>query len=142
MDELKVRNMNPLSLAYMGDAVYESFVRERLMNGSEARTGKADLLHKAGVRYVNAAAQAAALAEIRPLLTETEDALVKRARNHITATKAKNADIITYKWATAFEALIGYLYLSEQKERLARIMEQAALCIEHPGSYSRGKEQQ
>lgn len=132
MDELKARNMNPLSLAYMGDAVYESFIRERLMNGSEARSGKADLLHKAGVRYVNAGAQAAALAEIRPSLTETEEALIKRARNHRTATKAKNADIITYKWATAFEALIGYLYLSEQKERLAQIMEQAAQFTEQP----------
>ena len=133
MDELKVRNMNPLSLAYMGDAVYESFIRERLMNGSEARAGKADLLHKTGVRYVNAAAQAAALAEIRPTLTETEEALVKRARNHRTATKAKNADIITYKWATAFEALVGYLYLAEQKERLMEIMEAAALATERSG---------
>ena len=140
MDELKVRNMNPLSLAYMGDAVYESFVRERLMNGSEARSGKADLLHRAGVRYVNAAAQAAALAEIRPSLTETEEALIKRARNHRTSTKAKNADIITYKWATAFEALVGYLYLSEQKERLAHIMEQAVLSIEDPESSNKGKE--
>lgn len=139
MDELKVRNMNPLSLAYMGDAVYESFVRERLMHGSEARIGKADLLHKAGVRYVNAGAQAAALAGIRPGLTETEEALVKRARNHRTATKAKNADIITYKWATAFEALIGYLYLSEQKERLDAIMEQAARIIEDHVSEDVGK---
>lgn len=139
MDELKVRNMNPLSLAYMGDAVYESFVRERLMHGSEARAGKADLLHKAGVRYVNAGAQAAVLAEIRPSLTEAEEALVKRARNHRTATKAKNADIRTYKWATAFEALIGYLYLSEQKERLALIMEQAACIIEDHISEDVGK---
>lgn len=131
MEELKVRNMNPLSLAYMGDAVYESFIRERLMSGKEALSGKADLLHKAGVRYVNAGAQASALAEIRPSLTENEEALIKRARNHKTSTKAKNADIVTYKWATAFEALLGYLYLSEQSERLAEIMEQAALFIEH-----------
>ena len=140
MDELKARNMNPLSLAYLGDAVYECFVRERLMSGKEALTGKADQLHKAGVRYVNAGAQAMALAEIRPSLTEVEDALVKRARNHRTATKAKNADIRTYKWATAFEALIGYLYLSDQKERLALIMEQAALIIEHPQSSDGEKE--
>lgn len=139
MDELKVRNMNPLSLAYMGDAVYERFVRERLMHGSEARIGKADLLHKAGVRYVNAGAQAAALAGIRPALTETEEALIKRARNHRTATKAKNADIITYKWATAFEALIGYLFLSEQEERLAMLMEQAAEFIEDHVSKDAGK---
>ena len=132
MDEQKARNMNPLSLAYLGDAVYECFVRERLMGGPEALSGKADLLHKAGVRYVNAGAQAAALAAIRPELTEPEEALIKRARNHKTTTKAKNADIRTYKWATAFEALIGYLYMSEQKERLAQIMEQAARFIEHP----------
>lgn len=140
MDELKARNMNPLSLAYLGDAVYECFIRERLMGGPEAISGKADLLHRAGVRYVNAGAQAAALAEIRPSLTEAEEALVKRARNHRTATKAKNADIRTYKWATAFEALLGYLYLSEQKERLALIMEQAALSIEHPQSSDGEKE--
>ena len=140
MEELKARNMNPLSLAYMGDAVYESFVRERLMTGREALSGNADLLHKAGVRYVNAGAQAAALAKIRPSLTESEDSLVKRARNHKTATKAKNVDIVTYKWATAFEALLGYLYLSEQKERLAEILNMAAFFTEHPESSDPEKE--
>ncbi|HQC35982.1 MAG TPA: ribonuclease III domain-containing protein [Bacillota bacterium] len=130
MDERSVRNMNTMVLAYLGDAVYESFIRVRLMDSKAALSGKALLLHRAGVRYVNASAQANALSAIRPRLSETEEALVLRARNHRTAAKAKNADIVTYKRATALEALFGYLYLSGQNERLSELMEAAAAATE------------
>lgn len=114
--------MNVLSLAYLGDSVWELFVRERVMEGLQ-NANRADKLHKEGIKYVNAFAQAKAVKFLMDenILSEKELALVKRARNHRTATKAKNADAVTYKWATAFEALIGFLYLSD-KERLQMLM--------------------
>ena len=115
-------NMNVLSLAYLGDSVWELFVRERVME-SLPNANRADKLHKEGIKYVNAFAQAKAVKFLMDenILSEKELALVKRARNHRTATKAKNADAVTYKWATAFEALIGFLYLSD-KDRLLMLM--------------------
>ena len=115
-------NMNVLSLAYLGDSVWELFVRERVME-SLPNANRADKLHKEGIKYVNAFAQAKAVRFLMDenILSEKELALVKRARNHRTATKAKNADAVTYKWATAFEALIGFLYLSD-KDRLQMLM--------------------
>lgn len=130
MEELKARNMNTTVLAYLGDAVYEEFVRRRLVLRTVVSGSRVDMIHKEGVSYVNAYAQAKALAALREKLTADEDALVLRARNHKAATKAKNADIRTYKWATAFEALLGYLSLSGQEERLQEIMEAAAAVIE------------
>ena len=115
-------NMNVLSLAYLGDSVWELFVRERVMEGLQ-NANRADKLHKEGIKYVNAFAQAKAVKFLMDenILSEKELALVKRARNHRTATKAKDADAVTYKWATAFEALIGFLYLSD-KDRLQMLM--------------------
>lgn len=114
--------MNVLSLAYLGDSVWELFIRERVTEGLP-NANRADKLHKEGIKYVNAFAQAKAVKFLMDenILSEKELALVKRARNHRTATKAKNADAVTYKWATAFEALIGFLYLSD-KERLQMLM--------------------
>ncbi len=114
--------MNVLSLAYLGDSVWELFVRERTI-ASLANASRPDRLHKEGVKYVNAFAQAKAIHSLMDenILTEKELALVKRARNHRTASKAKNADAVTYKWATAFEALIGFLYLSD-KNRMWEIV--------------------
>ena len=120
--------MNVLSLAYLGDSVWELFVREKVIN--TVHSNHADLLHKQGVKYVNANAQAKAVKAMidEGFLSEAEVALVKRARNHRTATKSKNADAITYKWATAFESLLGYLHLAD-KERLAAVMNRAAEII-------------
>lgn len=126
---MDVKTLNPLALAYVGDAVYEQFVRERLVL-SGCGGGHADLLHKAGVGYVCAGAQAKALHALEGQLSESEAALVRRARNHKIATKPKNADPMTYKNATAFEALIGYLHLSGEKERAAELMQAAAEFLE------------
>ena len=115
MDTGELRNLNPEALAYMGDAVWEQTVREKLLHEGNARV---DNLHHKAVGYVNAEAQAAAIREIMDDLTEDELALVKRARNHKFHSKAKHADPITYKWATAFEALIGYYYRAGETERL------------------------
>lgn len=106
----------------MGDAVYEQAVREHVI-----KTGIYDVnrLHRMSTCYVKASAQADIIKRLFDELTEEEQKLVKRARNRKTATKAKNADPVTYKWATAFEALIGYLYLAGDDERLEQLMKKA-----------------
>ncbi len=119
------RDLNVLALAFMGDAVYEQFIRDRVVRGGEHNLSRADEMHRAAVRYVCAPAQAKAVKQmiVDGFLSEEEEALVKRARNHRTATKPKNAGAVEYKWATALEALIGFLYLDGRGERLRQVME-------------------
>jgi len=119
------KQINILELAYLGDAIYELCVREYVLRTSGAP--RADLLHKAGVPFVCAAGQAAALKSMSEegFLSEEEKDFVRRAHNHKTATKPKNADPVDYKWATAFEALLGLKQLSGEAERLAQIMQRA-----------------
>ena len=119
-----------LVLAYLGDALYEIAVRERVIQSSHIT--RADLLHRAGVHYVCAASQAHALKVMMDsgFLSEAEQALARRAHNHRIATKAKNASAADYKWATGFEALIGYLRLSGQEERLSEVLEASARLAE------------
>ncbi len=121
-----------LALAFLGDALYELAVRERIL--SEGNITRADKLHKEAVRYVCAPAQAAALRTMMDegFFTEEEDALIRRAHNHKIATKPKNADPVTYKWATAFEALLGFLDLSGRKERLDEVIAKALALTQTP----------
>ena len=128
MKEIDYKNYNSIALAFMGDAVYERFIRERILRSG--KTG-ADKMHRAAVRYVKAAAQELSLREMLDVLTEDEQVVVHRARNHKITSKPKNADPLTYKMATAFEALLGYLYLSGQSERLAELMERAVQTVEN-----------
>ena len=128
MREVDYKNYNSIALAFMGDAVYERFIRERILRSG--KTG-ADKMHRAAVRYVKAAAQELSLREMLDDLTEDEQVVVHRARNHTITSKPKNADPLTYKMATAFEALLGYLYLSGQSERLTELMERAAQTVEN-----------
>ncbi len=121
-----LRNLNTEAMAYMGDAVYEQAVREKLLREGHLRV---DNLHRMAVRYVKAEAQAKAIKEMFSELDEAEQALVKRARNHKYHSKAKHADPLTYKWATAFEALVGYYYLAEEDERLDWFLEKAFSII-------------
>lgn len=137
---MNVQGSSTIALAFLGDSVYEVFVRERLMRAGSASNSHADRLHRAAVRYVCAAAQAKAILALMDSLTEEEQALVKRARNHKIATKPKNADAVTYKWATAFEALIGWLWLRDEKDRALTLMTQSALIIE--GKTIQGKEEE
>ena len=130
MTEMEARNLNTAALAFMGDAVYDKAVREKILNEG---AGRVDALHKKAVRYVSAKAQAKAIKGMFDGLSETEQALVKRARNHRYHSKAKNADPMTYKWASAFEALIGYLYLAGEDERLSSIIDQAFERIDETG---------
>ena len=125
MDEL--RNLNADVLAYMGDAVYEKMVREMLLGRGIHR---ADRLHREATRYVSATAQAEIIHALYDTLTEYEQGMLRRWRNHKYHSKAKHADPMTYKWATAFEALVGYLYLAGDTQRLDWLFEQAAAVID------------
>ena len=121
------KTYNSIALAFMGDAVYERFIRERILRKGSVG---ADRMHREAVRYVKAAAQEQSLRALLEDLAEDELAVVHRARNHKITSKPKNADPLTYKMATAFEALLGYLYLSGQEQRLAELLERAAETIE------------
>lgn len=127
MEEKDLRNLNTVALAYIGDAVYEVDVRKRLI---EAGLSNVNHLHRESVKYVSAKAQAGIIRVMFDELSESEQALVKRARNHRVNTKAKNADMITYKWATAFEALLGYMYLAGMTERYAQLVSRAFEIVE------------
>ena len=118
------RQMDALALAFLGDAVYELYIREHVINSGLVR---ADRLHNECVRYVRACAQAHVMEVFlaEDILTEEEEALARRAHNHRIATKPKNADPVEYKWATAFEALIGFLHLSGQEERAEALIGRA-----------------
>ena len=128
MDKIKLITMSPLVLAYLGDTVYESYIREHLIRQNINR--KVNNLHKLAIQYSKAKAQATIIHELEDDLTEEEMKIFKRGRNQKSHTAPKNADIIDYKYATGFEALIGYLYLSEDKERLEYIVKKGIEIIE------------
>ncbi|MGM0847142.1 MAG: Mini-ribonuclease 3 [Bacillota bacterium] len=121
-ENIDAKQMNALALAYMGDAVYETYIRQFLLQSGRVKPNQ---LHRAATGYVSAKAQAAALWEIssRELLTEEELAIVRRGRNAKSGTIPKNTDVQTYRYSTAFEALIGYLFLQSRKERLEELIQ-------------------
>ena len=111
--------LNPIVLAYIGDAVYEVFIRQYLISKLNHRPHH---LHKQATQYVSAKAQAKALTAWLPLLTEEELDIVKRGRNAKSGSAPKNTEILTYRHSTAFECLVGYLYYQHQFERLNILM--------------------
>lgn len=119
---LDVNMLSPLVWAYIGDSVYEMFIRVNLVNNSNAKPHK---LHIESIKYVKAKAQADILKRIQDKLTEKELEIVKRGRNTQNHHVAKNANVADYSQSTAFEALIGYLYLTKQDERLKEILNMA-----------------
>lgn len=129
MTKTEINMINTTSLAYLGDAVYEVIVREMILAKYPLDAGKA---HQHAVRYVSAGGQAkAARAMIeKGFLTEEEEHLLKRARNHRTMSRPQHADPKDYKFATGFEALLGYLHLAGEKDRIAEITSEAFRIIE------------
>jgi ribonuclease-3 family protein len=119
--------MNTTTLAYLGDAIYELMIREHVIRKGIVHS---DRLHLASVRYVRADAQAEAIREIYDSLPEDEQALVRRAKNRKISTKPKNATPMDYKWATAFEALLGYYHLCGNHDALQSTVEKAIEQIE------------
>ena len=135
----EISRMNTTALAYLGDAVYEVEIRKRMLL---KRPDHVDQLHRQSVGYVRAEAQAAAIRNLMEELVPEEADLVRRARNRKILSKPKNLDPITYKLATAFEALIGYLYLSEQGDRLEEILRRSVEIIEQEAGKHERKENQ
>ena len=129
MTKTEINRINTTSLAYLGDAVYEVIVREMILAKYPLDAGKA---HQHAVRYVSAGGQAkAARAMIESgFLTEDEEHLLKRARNHRSMSRPQHADPKDYKYATGFEALLGYLHLAGEAERIAEITSEAFRIIE------------
>lgn len=129
MEKETIRKMNTNTLAYLGDAVFEVIVREKIVTERPGDVGRA---HHTAVRYVSAAGQAkAAKAMIAEgFLTAEEEAVYKRARNHRSMSRPQNADPREYKIATGFEALLGFLYLSDERERLREIAAEAVRIVD------------
>ena len=112
-------DINVIELAYLGDAYYELLVRNFLLKSG---IRKVDNLQKESVKYVSAKAQAMILTSIIEKLSDDEIDVVHRARNYKRNTHPKNTDILTYKHSTAFEALIGYLYLNNKIDRINELL--------------------
>lgn len=119
MRKEEVLQYSSLVLAYMGDAVYEKSIREYVVKQGVCKNGA---LHRKSIKYVSANGQSYAVKLLEEKLTEDELDVVRRGRNANPHSSAKNADIVDYKYATGFEALIGYLYLTEQYERMEEII--------------------
>ncbi|WP_025730691.1 Mini-ribonuclease 3 [Atopobacter phocae] len=116
--------LNGLALAFLGDAIFETHVRRYLIDQGLTKPNR---LHQQAVKFVSAKAQARIMKYWleQEMLNEEELSIFKRGRNSSSHTSAKNADIITYRVATGFESVIGYLSLMNQEERLNYLMEQA-----------------
>lgn len=125
-----VRQMKSLALAYIGDAIYEVYVRELLL---ERGTIQLNQLHQAAIQYVSGKAQAKVILywlEQETFLTEEERKVVIRGRNAKSGSTPKNISVQTYRYSTAFEALIGYHYLLKNEQRLQELMTKAIDFLE------------
>ncbi len=116
---LKPQEYSPLTLAYIGDAVYEIYMRSRFV---AVHNEKPSSLHRKVSHLVCAAAQAKGYEIIKDSLTEEEEAVFKRGRNAKSATVPKNADVIEYRCATGVEALTGYLYIKKEFDRISELL--------------------
>ena len=120
-----IRTVSPVTLAYIGDGIYELVVRSVMV----ARTNsKAGLLHRQTSQLVKAEAQSKMIDLLLPMLTDEEEAVYRRGRNAKSSTMAKNASVGDYRKATGFEALMGYLYLQDQTDR---ILELTRFAMDH-----------
>lgn len=118
-DQIDTRTLSPIQLAYVGDAVYELLVRTYLIANKELTINK---MHKSAVDFVKAEKQALYLKEIENVLNDEEKDIVRRGRNS-KSTPPKNTKFMDYKYATALEALIGYLYLRKNKKRIFQLFD-------------------
>lgn len=117
--DVDIRTYSPLTLAYIGDAVYDLIIRSVIVKRANKPPDK---LHKTVIRYVNAKTQARMIEVLEPELNEEETSVYHRGRNAKSYTKAKNASIVEYRKATGLEALFGYLYLNNSMDRLLSLV--------------------
>jgi len=118
VDKEQAKQMNPVVLAFIGDAAYTLFVRERLALSSRYKTGELD---RRTSQIVSAHGQSLELERMMPLLTQEEEAVFRRGRNAKKPTKSKNATVGEYVRSTGFEALLGFLYLTGQTDRIEEL---------------------
>ena len=119
LEDTDIRTYSPLTLAYIGDTIYELVIRTILVEKGNTQVNK---LNQRANRLVKASAQSEMIEKLKPHLTEEEMAVFKRGRNAKSYTMAKNATMSDYRRATGFEALMGYLYLTEQWERMLELI--------------------
>lgn len=127
MESKDATQLNSLTLAFLGDAVFTLFVREKLVTEHDCKSGR---LHKMASDYVCAASQARMLEGITPVLTEEEKEVARRCRNCHNPSHAKNAALSDYKKATALEGVLGFLRLTGQNERLDELMNKCTGIID------------
>ena len=120
MEEIDVNQISPLVWAYIGDSVYEQYIRNYLVTNTKYKPHK---LHVEATKFVKAAAQANILQQLENNLTDEEKEIVRRTRNTKNHHLPKNSNVQEYMYATAFEGLIGYLHLSKNTTRLNEILE-------------------
>ena len=118
LTKTEAKQYSPLTLAFLGDAVYSLLVREMLLKTANRPT---NALHKESIKLVNANCQAEMIKKVLPLLTEDEEAIFKRGRNAHSAHSPKNQSDADYRYATGLETLYGYLYLCGETERIKEI---------------------
>ena len=117
--EVDIRTYSPLTLAYIGDGIYDLVIRSVVVGNGNTRAGE---LHKRTSQIVKAHTQAEMMEVLLPLLTEEEADIYRRGRNAKSPTMAKNATMSDYRKATGFEALMGWLYLQDEFERLVELV--------------------
>ena len=124
-----VNLINGIALAFEGDAVYSMYIRRHLIFQGLTKPNK---LHREATKYVSAKAQANLISLMleEGILTEKEEDIYKRGRNANSHTKAKNADIVTYRMSTGFEAVMGYLHMTEEIERLEELIDWCVKRVE------------
>ena len=120
VSEQKAKNLSPVTLAFVGDAVYSLYIREKLVLSTDFNTGE---LQKRTSSSVSAHGQSELLEKIQPLFTEDENDIFKRGRNAKKSTRSKNASVAEYNRSTGFEAVLGYLYLTGQYQRISYLLE-------------------
>lgn len=131
IENIDIVNYSPLVLAYIGDAVYEIVIRTYVVTKSNMQVNK---LHKKTSSLVKAQAQSEIINSLMEDLTEEEKRIYKRGRNAKSVTMAKNATMSEYRTATGFEALMGYLYLNKQSDRMLSLIKKGLENLERHGS--------
>lgn len=127
IEKIDLQNISMQTLAFIGDSVYNVYIRTYLASITNMQTGK---LHRLSIKYVSARGQSKIIDMISDKLTDEEIKIYKRGRNTNIHTVSKNVDVVNYKKATGFEALIGYLYLNKEKDRLDEIIKLSIECID------------
>ena len=134
--DVDVKQVNALALAYMGDAVLEIAIREHLLRSGRV---KPKVLHREATHYVSAKAQAMVVRKMidEGFFTEEELAILRRGRNAKSGSVPKNTDVQTYNYSSAFEAVLGYLHLLGQKERVEEILDYTIRTVEEKNEVSK-----